>query len=154
MMKINKRMKYLLGVLCSLIIVGGIYWSMENSTQTTMTEQGDDFVVINQSGLQHLRQILQQLNLTTVQTLKVRTIMLTEKPTFQQYMKESVANHQALKPLWSDNYNAETIAMIAADQGRLLSATIQLKLQILDQIYNTLTPEQQQIFMHLITHYQ
>lgn len=145
-----KHIKSYLGVFLCVIIASGIYFAIDNDeepvTKIHRMRSEDPFALINRPYIQHLSHALQSLHLTEEQTLKVRDIILSAQSKVKTYVKEAASDKKALKSLWDEKYDANTVAAVADKQGQLVSKTLQLRLQALEEMYKVLTPEQQAKF--------
>lgn len=103
---------------------------------------GTEVTVVAGPQVDALKKLVQKLDLTADQKEKIRAVMQSAEPKFQQGMKEAEANSVSLQALCGNKYDAAKISTLADAQGKLVADAIKLRLQVRHQIFEILTPAQ------------
>lgn len=137
-----KKTIYALVAGAGLMVAG--FNAMAETVVVENVPNGAEVTVVAGPEVEDLKQAVQKLDLTDEQKQKIRDVMASSDPKFQDAMKKAEANNKQLRELCGDKYDATKVATLADAQGKLVAQAIELRLQVRHQIYEILTPEQRE----------
>ena len=91
----------------------------------------------------HPPPVLRELNLSDAQHDKIFKIMHDLAPALREKAKEASKAHYELQTLvFSDKYDEARVRTLSETSAQAMAAMVQMRAASLDQIYQTLTPDQ------------
>lgn len=94
-------------------------------------------------GGMHLPPFMRELNLSDTQNDKIFKIMHDQAPALRDKAKEaSKANYELHGLMLSDKYDEARVSALSETSAQAMAAMAQMRAASLNQIYQTLTPEQ------------